>query len=417
MVTARSADLDSGFPAHERFPRRITFALVPFGKTTCHVYVEPAHGPLRCVHTGAEDLGSEGDGYRWSHVFNFAYMSILGWSPVARALLGLKRRTQRKFEKAEDGARAQMMEEAMSALLFNEAQSHGFYKNAEAIPAFLIDEVCWIAQHYEAKKLGVADWRLAIQRGYEVWKSVRESNGGFVDLNLDARTIRFRPLPSDVPEAQVVGSVQRTPSVASYTDVLPHPLDIRFPDQERFPRRATFMLVETKKNVAEMFLELSNGGYVNIGSKAEEWSHGDDGFRWHDVFHLANAAVLGWSPVVRTLLGLERKSDPTFCAREDGLRAQIAEEALAVLVFGRAQESGWFECGKLPTVVRWYIEKLMSHYEVLRVPVGLWEKAILDGFHVWRTVRRSGGGLIDVDFVSRSISSRPLPLFNDSPER
>ena len=35
-----------------------------------------------------------------------------------------------------------------------------------------------------------------------------------------------------------------------------------------------------------------------------------DGYRFHDVFHLACAAVLCWSPVTRRNLGRKRRTDP-----------------------------------------------------------------------------------------------------------
>ena len=43
-----------------------------------------------------------------------------------------------------------------------------------------------------------------------------------------------------------------------------------------------------------------------------------DGYRFHDIFHLAYAAVLDWSPVTRSLLQRKRKSDPRVDEVEDG---------------------------------------------------------------------------------------------------
>ena len=43
-----------------------------------------------------------------------------------------------------------------------------------------------------------------------------------------------------------------------------------------------------------------------------------DGYRFHDVFHLAYAAVLDWSPVTRSLLQRKRKSNPQVDEVEDG---------------------------------------------------------------------------------------------------
>ena len=46
-----------------------------------------------------------------------------------------------------------------------------------------------------------------------------------------------------------------------------------------------------------------------------------DGYRYHDIFHIANAVFLGWSPVVRALLRCKRKSQPHIDENEDGARA------------------------------------------------------------------------------------------------
>ena len=40
--------------------------------------------------------------------------------------------------------------------------------------------------------------------------------------------------------------------------------------------------------------------------------------RFHDIFHLSYAAILGWSPTVRALLRCKRKSDPRVDEVEDG---------------------------------------------------------------------------------------------------
>ena len=38
-----------------------------------------------------------------------------------------------------------------------------------------------------------------------------------------------------------------------------------------------------------------------LGDPVTDNTHDDDGYRFHDVMHLANMAVLGWSPVMRSL--------------------------------------------------------------------------------------------------------------------
>ncbi|HYH75309.1 MAG TPA: hypothetical protein VD735_05110, partial [Candidatus Saccharimonadales bacterium] len=54
----------------------------------------------------------------------------------------------------------------------------------------------------------------------------------------------------------------------------------------------------------------------------------EDGYRFHDALHLGLLAVTGWSPVMRSLLGLKRRSDPIVDTIEDGGRAIVLEEGL-----------------------------------------------------------------------------------------
>lgn len=60
-------------------------------------------------------------------------------------------------------------------------------------------------------------------------------------------------------------------------------------------------------------------------------------YRFHDVFHLAYAAVLGWSPVLRALLKCKRKSHPWLDENQDGARAILIEEGISTFVFNHAK--------------------------------------------------------------------------------
>lgn len=56
-------------------------------------------------------------------------------------------------------------------------------------------------------------------------------------------------------------------------------------------------------------------------------------YRFHDAFHLAHAAVLGWSPVTRFLLSRKRKCDLRTGEGEDGGRAIAIEKGISALAF------------------------------------------------------------------------------------
>lgn len=70
-----------------------------------------------------------------------------------------------------------------------------------------------------------------------------------------------------------------------------------------------------------------------LGSPLTDNSYEKDGYRFHDIFHLALAGMMGWSPVIRALLHVKRKSDAQLDEVEDGGRAIAIEEGIAALAF------------------------------------------------------------------------------------
>jgi len=65
-----------------------------------------------------------------------------------------------------------------------------------------------------------------------------------------------------------------------------------------------------------------------IGDPISSMSDRIDFHQYHDLFHVAISTILGWSPVLRKLLTVERPHKPY----EDSPRARIAEEAIAHVV-------------------------------------------------------------------------------------
>ena len=130
-----------------------------------------------------------------------------------------------------------------------------------------------------------------------------------------------------------------------------------------------------------------------------------DGYRFHDVFHLAYAAVLGWSPVTRSLLQRKRKSNPRVDEVEDGGRAVAIEEGISAMVFAHAGQHRMFEGVKTveDSLLR-TIRDMTQHLEVGARTSAEWQDAIIRGFDAWRCVRDAGGGRVWVDRVERLIS-------------
>ena len=109
----------------------------------------------------------------------------------------------------------------------------------------------------------------------------------------------------------------------------------RCPEGERLPRRFEVELVDVEGEDRQRVRVLING--KPFGAELTDNAYDPDGYRFHDVFHFAYAAVLGWSPITRALLRRKRKSRPLLDEVEDGGRAAVIEEGVAALAFDYAR--------------------------------------------------------------------------------
>lgn len=180
--------------------------------------------------------------------------------------------------------------------------------------------------------------------------------------------------------------------------------DSKFPQHERIPRNFEVEFTELTADNSVKMRAFVKG--CQIGNDLTDNSYLSDGYRFHDVFHLAYTAVLGWSPVTRQILGRrKRKSNLKVDEVEDGGRAKAIEEGIAALVFGYAKDHGFLEgIDTLDYQLLRTIKNMTSHLEVSQCSFGEWEKAILEGYKVWRQVEKNQGGIVLVDLDARSIT-------------
>ncbi|MEU6745150.1 hypothetical protein ABZ914_02870 [Spirillospora sp. NPDC046719] len=129
----------------------------------------------------------------------------------------------------------------------------------------------------------------------------------------------------------------------------------------------------------------------------------------HDVFHLSYLAVLGWSPVMRSLLHRKRRSNAEMDEAEDGGRAIAIEEGVSALVFAYASRHNFLD-GKahIDNELLDVIASMVGHLEVAAHRAADWEKAILTGYEAWRELRQTDGGVIEVDMSTQTLTVRPL---------
>jgi NTP pyrophosphatase (non-canonical NTP hydrolase) len=178
--------------------------------------------------------------------------------------------------------------------------------------------------------------------------------------------------------------------------------DAALPEGERLPRRFEVELVDVEGEDRRRVRVSING--VPFGGELTDNAYDPDGYRFHDVFHFAYAAVLGWSPISRAMLRRKRKSRPLLDEVEDGCRAAVIEEGVAALAFDYARRHHMLDgVDVLDFQLLRTINDMTSHLEVKQCTTGEWEQAILQGFKVWRAVLATRGGRIAVDLNQRRI--------------
>ena len=182
----------------------------------------------------------------------------------------------------------------------------------------------------------------------------------------------------------------------------PRSFDAGFPEGERLPRKFVAELISIEEGGQQHVRASVNG--AQFGDVLTDNSYRPDGYRFHDVFHLAYAAVLEWSPITRALLSRKRRSRPELDEVEDGGRAAAIEEGVAALVFdyGRRHEMLQGVVALDYELLR-TVKRMTAHLEVGPCTTSEWEDAILQGFEVWRRVVGGQGGCVAVDLDTRRI--------------
>ena len=183
--------------------------------------------------------------------------------------------------------------------------------------------------------------------------------------------------------------------------------DPKLPEYERLPRQFKILFEERDREKGNVVQSIRG---VFVGDRLTDNSNEPDDYRFHDVFHLAYVAHLGWSPVVRGLLKRKRKSDAKKDENEDGARAMIIEEGIATWIFNHAKRREHYKdvkLGKLDFGLLKQIKSMVTGYEVENCPLWQWERAILDGFQVFRQLQKARQGTVAVDMNAHTLTFEP----------
>jgi hypothetical protein len=210
-------------------------------------------------------------------------------------------------------------------------------------------------------------------------------------------------------------------------------LDERSPTTERFPRRFVIefqQYTDQDRLRARMILleahpdpfpkgAITRDGKSNIGftvgdvlgDSLTDNARRVNGYRFHDAIHLGFLAHLGWSPTLRSVLGLKRRSDDDTDEGEDSARLIFAEEGLAAVLFRLSRRRMNFRHelnidGEIIEVVQACVEGS----EAEGLPGWAWRLAIKSGFDVMKQLTDHNGGFVTADLNQRTLSySEPKP--------
>lgn len=182
---------------------------------------------------------------------------------------------------------------------------------------------------------------------------------------------------------------------------------------QQFPRAFDITFVRIGQDKSRMYFEGRR-----LGNDLTNNFYEDDGYRFHDVLHLALIARLGWSPVFR---GFMKRKRPEIDEVEDGGRAKVVEELVikAIHSEGERQVKDRTRCsvkgpvrlfaeratipfGLLKTIRIW-----VSGLEVAKNSFWEWEDAICDGCEIFFQLRQYKQGTVHVDLVARQITFTP----------
>jgi NTP pyrophosphatase (non-canonical NTP hydrolase) len=209
------------------------------------------------------------------------------------------------------------------------------------------------------------------------------------------------------PEDAAVFNIEKTFSRFPIIHDWGAPFDKEYDDHERFPAEIKITFKEKRTRGKGVYVIQEWRG-VHIGDRLTDNSAHQDGYRFHDIFHLSYATYLGWSPVLRALLKLKRKSRPEIDEQQDGARAVITEEGISNWIFAQgARHKNFKGVRRLDFALLKTIREMVKGYEVESRPLWMWEMAILSGFDMFRLLMANRGGTVTADLRGHKMRYKP----------
>ncbi len=110
-----------------------------------------------------------------------------------RSLLKVKRTSDPDVDRVQDGGRAIVLEEGLTAYVFSVAVSHSLFASSDRVPVDVIKACQKMTAHLEVARRSAVDWEYAILAGYHLFRQLKEHRRGTVHVDLYARSLTFAP--------------------------------------------------------------------------------------------------------------------------------------------------------------------------------------------------------------------------------
>lgn len=180
--------------------------------------------------------------------------------------------------------------------------------------------------------------------------------------------------------------------------------DSDYPKKERFPEEFEIEFISFDEDGVKKLKIIDKRDNLMIGDPLTDNTYEDDGYRFHDIFHFGYLAIMGWSPVLRKLFKLKRRSDSQIDENEDGARSQITEELISLYIYHHAVELDLLKYSKsVDSGIIKQVQNLVKNTEVKSCSGRQWEKAILNSYEIFNKLRENNGGRVLVSKKNRQL--------------
>lgn len=181
----------------EKLPTNLEVGFIDAGKNRLLLLIKLENGEFLQIGDTIDDNSHDDDDYRYHDVFHFSYLAYLDWSPVLRSLFRRKRKSIPVIDRVEDGARAAILEEAISAIVFERAKKDSkYFEGSKKVDFELLDIIKGMTVGLEVGSVHHKNWEKAIIEGFKVFRKLKESNGGIVQIKKG--NLIFKNIDTDI---------------------------------------------------------------------------------------------------------------------------------------------------------------------------------------------------------------------------